>query len=435
MPNGFSHTLDASGHAPHGSQPTVCSTGSNARGLGRRASRNSAEIVSSKSVIQTKHWHRPLSSGHFNRLASRTGVRFSNWLSLLGQRALLGCVLVACASNPPVIRQALPSPVVSRQREVLDPSLLAAAMGEQPGEAYRVGPGDTLLVAVYGHPELSISPYGGSLGGGQGGRLSGLVIDNDGTIQFPLIGSVKVAGTTSDQLRVYLEQALALYVKEPKVTVQVVFAGSIRYYLLGEFTSPGLKYSDRPLRLLEALALAGSVVLEKASLRSAYVVRNGKRLPVNFLRLIRAGDLAQNIALKSGDVILVPDNTNEQAFVFGGASGSNPRGGAVSFVNGQLTLLQALAQIGFGQREHFEGKLSETVIIRSEGDRGEFIVVDATQILSGKAAPFELSPGDVVFVPTTAITDWNQALAQILPTLQTISGLLTPFVQIKFLKE
>ena len=47
----------------------------------------------------------------------------------------------------------------------------------------------------------------------------------------------------------YLEGELATYVKDPKVTVQVVFTGSIRYYLLGQFTQPGLKYSDRPLRL------------------------------------------------------------------------------------------------------------------------------------------------------------------------------------------
>jgi polysaccharide export outer membrane protein len=62
-------------------------------------------------------------------------------------------------------------------------------------------------------------------------------------------------------------------------------------------------------------------------------------------------------------------------------------------------------------------------------------MVDAERILQGEAAPFELAPGDVVYVPTTAITDWNQALDQLLPTLQTISGLLTPFVQIKFLSE
>jgi len=343
----------------------------------------------------------------------------------------IGCAL-GCASSPAVSVKNLPSAIVSELREELDPELLDQAIGGAEGEAYRVGPGDTLLVAVYGHPELSMAPY---MARADSGRMAGLVIDNDGTIQFPLVGSVPVAGKTAEQLRAFLQEQLAVYVKEPKVTVQVVFNGSIRYYLLGQFTSPGLKYSDRPLRLLEALSLGGSIQLERASLRTAYVVRDGKRLPIDFRRLVLDGDLKQNIKLRAGDLILVPDKSNEQVFLFGGAAGSNARGGAIPFVNGRLTLLQALAHAGFGFRDSAQGKLSATYVIRSEGDRGQLFVVDADRILSGEAAPFELVAGDVIYVPPTAITSWNEALTQILPTLQTISGLLTPFVQIKFLSE
>jgi polysaccharide biosynthesis/export protein len=372
------------------------------------------------------------SASNRNAVPSLTELRHR----LLCLWALCCCSALACGPPPPpVVVKQLPSPVLSHQREVLDARSIAEALGERAGGAYQVGPGDTVLVAVYRHPELSIAPYAGASLNTPGSRVAGLVVDNDGTIQFPLIGSVQVAGKTSDELRKYLEQELAVYIKEPNVTVQVIFAGSIRYYLLGQFTDPGLKYSDRPLRLLEALSLGGSVQLERASLRSAYVARAGRRLPINFQRLIREGDLQQNVALQSGDVILIPDNASDQAYIFGGAPGSNPRGGAVPFVNGRLNLLQALAQVGFGQREHFQGKLAKTVVIRSESDRGELFMVDAERILQGEAAPFELAPGDVVYVPTTAITDWNQALDQLLPTLQTISGLLTPFVQIKFLSE
>jgi polysaccharide biosynthesis/export protein len=341
----------------------------------------------------------------------------------------------ACASAPPVVVKALPSAVVSRQQAGIDPALLDQSIGGRDGEAYRVGPGDTLLVAVYGHPELSMAAYSPGTLNAANGRQAGLAIDNDGTIQFPLIGSVQVAGKTSEELRAYLEQELALYLKDPKVTVQVVFTGSIRYYLLGQFASPGLKYSDRPLRLLEALSLGGSILLDRASLRTSYVVRGGKRLPIDFRRLVLDGDLNQNIKLRAGDLILVPDKTSEQAFIFGGAAGSSARGGAVQFVNGRLTLLQALAQSGFGYRDDSQGRLAATYVIRSEGDRGELFIVDAERILRGEAAPFELVPGDVIYVPPTGVTSWNEALAQILPTLQTISGLLTPFVQIKFLSE
>jgi len=309
-------------------------------------------------------------------------------------------------------------------------------VGEREGDAYRLGAGDSLLVAIYGHPELSISPFVGSYSlGPQGSRPVGLLVDNDGSVQLPLIGRVVIAGQTTEQVQVLVEQQLATYVKEPKVTVQLLFAGNIRYYLLGVFTNPGLKFSDRPLGLLEALSLGGSVDLEKASLRTAYVARKGKKLPVDFRGLILNGDLRQNIRLKPGDVVVVPDHQTEQAFVFGGFAQSVPQGGAVSFIHGRLDLLQALARVGFGQTERYQSDLSDVRVIRSEGDHGELFVVDANAIMNGEAAPFELAPGDVVFVSPTGFASWNQALGMLLPSLQTVAGILEPFVQIKYLSS
>jgi polysaccharide biosynthesis/export protein len=339
----------------------------------------------------------------------------------------------ACGSTPPVVSKPLPSPVVKAKQESIDRKLFDLMVGEREGDAYRVGAGDALLVAVYGHPELSIASYAGA--GVAGGRSAGFVIDNDGTIQLPLIGSVHVAGKTSEEVRAYLETQLASFLREPRVTVQVSWNGSIRYYLLGQFTEPGLKYSDRPMRLMEALSLGGSIDLARASLTTAYVARAGKRLPIDFQRLLRQGDLRYNIPLRSGDVVFVPDNTGDQVFVFGGVVSERGGMGAVPFINGRLEILQALAQAGFGFRERSQGVLSETHVIRSQGDHGTLFVVDVERILDGEAATFQLLPGDVIFVPTTAITDWNNAINQILPTLQAFSGLLTPFVQIKYLQE
>src|SRR5262249_15815394 len=85
--------------------------------------------------------------------------------------------------------------------------------------------------------------------------------------------------------------------------------------------------------------------------------------------------------------------------------------------------------------ERLQCDLSDVHIIRSRGDRGELFVVDASAILAGKAASFELAPGDVIFVPPTALGSWNQALSLLLPSLQTLSGLLNPFVQLKYLPQ
>lgn len=354
-------------------------------------------------------------------------------MKVLGRLVAVGLWLTACGETPAVITKPLPSPVVSVKTEVLDPELVQQVVGGGETDAYRVGPGDALLVAVYGHPELSIGTYVGPTPAAVG-RVPGFQIDNDGTIQFPLIGTVQVAGKSSHELRLFLEERLGQFWHEPKVTVQVAFHGSIRYYLLGQFSSPGVKYSDRPLHLMEGLSLGGSVVLERASLNSAYIARNGRKLPIDFQRLLRDGDLKHNIPLRTGDVVVVPDNASEQAYVFAGVTGDGNRG-IVRFVNGRLDILQALAQAGFGFRERSDGILSETHVIRSSGDKGTLFIVDVERILDGEASNFHLAPGDIIFVPTTWITDWNNALSKLLPTLQTIAGLLSPFVQIKYLSQ
>jgi polysaccharide export outer membrane protein len=106
-----------------------------------------------------------------------------------------------------------------------------------------------LLVAVYNHPELSLAQYIGMnvacgtklAATGSGGRQR-----RHDTVS--LIGTVSVAGKTLNELRVFLEHELGKFIKDPKVTVQITFPGSIRYYFVGQFTQPGVKYSDRPLR-------------------------------------------------------------------------------------------------------------------------------------------------------------------------------------------
>jgi polysaccharide biosynthesis/export protein len=345
--------------------------------------------------------------------------------------ALLTALTTVGCAHRAVTRKQLPSAVEGhRQAEAPPPEDTEPPMD---GQAYRIGPGDSLLVAVYGHPELALATYAGIAISMQGTRTPGYHVDNDGTAQFPLVGTVLVAGKTSAQLRQFLEQQLAVYIKDPKVTVQILFNGSLRYYMLGQFTNPGMKLSDRPMRLLEALSLAGSIDLPRASLRRAYVARAGRRLTVNFQRLVRDGDLRHNIRLRTGDIVFVPDNSVEVAFVYGGAPSTFARGGVVQFVNGQLGLMQALAAAGYGFRERTQGNLKKVVVMRHESDRGELFVVNAEMIFRGEAASFPLSPGDVVYVPPSGVAKWNLALEQLVPTLSAINQVINPFVQYKLL--
>ncbi|ACK80941.1 polysaccharide biosynthesis/export domain protein [Acidithiobacillus ferrooxidans ATCC 23270] len=343
--------------------------------------------------------------------------------------ALSGCAIMTEGPKqayPQQVQQpqTLPSAVLSHHEDHLSHATMERLLHQSI--TYHLGAGDVVSVSVYLHPDLSIpSPMTSTTG------LAGAIVTNDGNIQLPLLGVVHVAGMTTTQLQTRLTRLYAQYVIDPKVNVQLQVAHSIRYYLLGEFIKPGLVYSDRPLNVLEAMALGGSVNLADADLRGAYVVQDGRKLPVNFHKLILAGDLQQNIPLKTGDTVLIPSITTMRAYVFGAVNKAGP----VPFVNGRLSLLQALSDAGMNTTNLTTARLSEIRIIRSEGATGQFYVVDARRILEGKAAPFYLKSGDIVYVPQTTVSSWNQAILLLLPSLQAINQLLNPFVSIKFLSQ
>jgi polysaccharide export outer membrane protein len=337
--------------------------------------------------------------------------------------ALAGCA----GNNVPVSEQAvpLPSAVVSMQTDQLTPDEMGQVVGKSETGAYMLGPNDVISVNVYSHPDLSVpNPL-------QYGNSGGALITSDGTVQLPLVGNVELGGLSLTQAQQKLQTTYAVYVVNPQIAVELQAPQSMRYYLLGAFTSPGVKYPNHPLHLLDALALGGSVDISSADLYQAYVAQNSVKLPVDLHALLVNGDMSQNITLASGDAIVIPTSSNENAFVFGSVG----KPGSVSFQSGQLSLLQALADAGLDLTAMTNGKLSEVRVIRSEGAHGEFFVVNVAMIANGKAASFPLQPGDIVYVPASGIGTLNQAVNALLPSLQAVSAILNPFVDIKYLRQ
>ena len=293
------------------------------------------------------------------------------------------------------------------------------------GASYVLGPDDLIAVNVYLHPELS-APFSTGLNG-----VGGALITSDGTVQLPLIGSTRLGGLTIRQAQGVLTNDYAQYVNDPKVAIELVQPQSMRYYLLGAFSAPGVKYPMHPLTLLEALSLGGSVDIPNADLYQAYVAQGNVKLPVDLYALLVHGDLTQNVPLASGDAIVIPSSANEDAFVFGAVT----KPGAVPFSSGNLSLLQALSVAGMDLTSYTNARLSAIHVIRADGRRAQFFVVNARMTMDGQAGSFDLRPGDIVFVPPTGVATWNQVLAQLLPSLQVISEAISPFVQIKYLNQ
>lgn len=329
---------------------------------------------------------------------------------------LAGCA--AYADLPHGTVKEIGSAVIERENVVIAPEKPEAP----PSLDYVIGIGDVVLVTVAGKPEFSaVAPTGSA-------KVQGSRVDGSGSIHLPLLGAVRIAGSTVSQAREKLQEALQKYVREPSVVVEVAEFHSQPLYLLGQFKNAGTYYLDRPLTLVQGVAL-GNGFDPAANLRGARVSRGERLMRVDLADLLLNGDSRQNIWLRAGDTIYIPDNRNQQVFVFGAVRKPGP----MPFPPAGLNLAQAIAQADF-RDTGFD--IRHIRIIRSiSPTRGELLVVDFDKILRGEALPLQLQEGDIVFVPRSSFGSWNDAIAEILPTLQTISAMLQPFVAIKFLSE
>lgn len=128
-------------------------------------------------------------------------------------------------------------------------------------------------------------------------------------------------------------------------------------------------------------------------------------------------------------VVEITEYRTRQIFVFGAVKKSGPQPLPASGVN----LAQAIASADVLDRG---SNLQKVRIIRSNTPtQGELLVVDFDTMLRGNAVPMQLQEGDIVYVPKSAIAGWNEALSELLPSLQTFSSILQPFVNIKYLKQ
>lgn len=335
--------------------------------------------------------------------------------------ALIGLLGGGCASFTDLpagtVKSVQGSAIVETQQVDVKPMVAAAP----PSLDYRLGEGDILFVNVEGKPELG-SPV---LSGG-GTAVKGSRIDGSGDIHLPLVGSVHIAGLTIAEAEHVLAKAFSRFLNSPWVVLEVTQYGSQPIYLLGQFKNAGTYYLDRPYTLLQGVSLGGGL-LDTANLRSARLIRGKQTLPVDLYAILQEGDSRMNVWLKPGDTIFVPDDKNQNVFVFGAVK----RAGSVTMPNGQLLLSQALAS---AQLNEIRGNTHYVRIIRSlSATRGELLVVDLDQVLKGNALPFPLSVGDIIYVPRSGIGNWNEALGEILPSLQTVGAILQPFVSIKYL--
>lgn len=169
----------------------------------------------------------------------------------------------------------------------------AAPAAADETAAYSVAPGDVLRIAVWKEPELSGDAF----------------VRLDGMITVPLVGDVKAAGKTTEQIATEVRTRLRPFLEMPQVTVTVTQAVSARFYVIGEVTTSGAFPLTGRITILQALALAGGF-REFAKRERIVLIRekHGERkaIPFNFRDLEAGINLEQNIAVEAGDTLIAP---------------------------------------------------------------------------------------------------------------------------------
>ena len=271
--------------------------------------------------------------------------------------------------------------------------------------AYRIGPQDRLLITVWEHPELNdpgnekIMP-----------ELAGKVVDENGDLYYPYVGSISVAGKTVSEVRMELTRELSEYFKKVKLDVRVLSFQSHRAAVVGEVKTPGVQsMTETPLTVAEAISRAGGVTVD-ADMSNVALARDGKSYKIDVLSLYAQGKSTQNLLLKDGDVLYVPDHKDNKVLVMGEVG----RQQALQINKGKLSLAQALAESsGFDLNTARPGKV---FVIRPGDMKPEIFQLNAESpdalILADQ---FALQAHDTVFVDTAGVTQWSRVLNQILP--------------------
>lgn len=294
----------------------------------------------------------------------------------------------------------------------------AAASHRDPALAdryeYHIGIGDVLSIIVYDHPELTI-PAGSE----RPTEDTGNTVYSDGTIFYPYVGRIQVAGRTVEDVRSQLQRRLATYVTEPQVDVKVVGFNSQKVYVTGQVEKPGvMPITNVPMTVLDAVNLGGGLNGE-ANWHDVVLSRGNSETHIDVYSMLQNGDMRQNQLLRDGDVLHVPDIGSQKVFVMGEVMDPT----TLPMGNSRLSLTDALSEAG-GMDETQANAKGIFVIRQATPDSGKLATVyqldarNATALVLG--AQFMLQPTDIVYVTAAPLSRWNRVINQLTPTISSV---------------
>ncbi len=264
----------------------------------------------------------------------------------------------------------------------------------------KINEGDILQIAIY-HPTrcdlaAAIQLIGQSVG----------YAVTDGKIQLPDLESLEVKGLSLSEARLKIQEHYRGQIKDIDVFISYKERKQKKIELAGLVQESQIPVNGT-LRLFETLAKAK--VPTNANLFKSYVIRENRILPVDLYKLLKEGDMSQNIVMQGGDKIYIADTAASTLMVLGEVGQEK----VVNVPDGFMTLRKAIAEAGgiaqTGDRSYIQ-------IIRGNILNPKIYTLHWEHVVRLPNDSLLLIPGDIVYVAATPITEWNRFVNQLLPT-------------------
>lgn len=313
---------------------------------------------------------------------------------------LLGAGCMTAPQKPVVPSTPTPSPLTAE----INRRLASAAVNDNSLllEDYRLGPEDMVQITVF------------NIAGGEGGGLmprdTTVRVSQQGVVTLPLLGNIRVAGFTADELQTDLRKRYEKFVYDPEVGVLVREFRSQRVYLLGAVNRAGAIDLTGPKTLIDVLAIAGGVnqragnqvhvYRQSSEGRKSYVIDLfALTTSLGLINAQTAGVEVLNLTVQSGDIINVPE---AGVFFVDGAvrrPGSFPLGR-------RYTITQAIALAGGLDLDLAD--YGGITLFRATDNEIKQIVINLNSIRSGTDPDLAMQSDDFLFVPISGLKwAWN----------------------------
>jgi polysaccharide export outer membrane protein len=253
------------------------------------------------------------------------------------------------------------------------PAATAGAMGAAPASVanadYRLGPGDSIKVQVYQNPDLSVEAR----------------VSESGSINYPLVGAVKLGGLSISEAENRIAQALrtANILKQPQVNIVLQTVRGNVVSVLGQVQKPGrFALETTNVRVSDMLAAAGGITPTGDDVLIVSGTRDGKpfRKTVDIPALFQGSRGDNDIVLQPGDTLYV--DKAPLFYIYGEAQKPGPYK-----IERGMTVLQALAQGGGPTNRGSANRLR----LNRTGPDGKVVTTEPRMT-------DPIQPGDVLFV-------------------------------------